>query len=576
MKSIKLVVVIMVLIVLFPNLKGMTSGEDFELLLQKAYRTGDVRVILSLDVPDIEKLTAESNKIKTGDLSPAAKQDGFDADLKLEKGISSVSDKVLYRLNNVEYRLIRRFETLPLLAISVSPEALIRLKNITSVKAIYEDKLIPLPKIRNMVPDDDIPVKPQLIQSASIVGADKAWSMGITGAGWYIAILDTGIRTTHEMFKGKDIVEACYSAESDCPNGSTQMEGPGAAEHYYDYNYLSGYDHGTHVSGIAAGDNGGAVAGISKGSNIIAIQVFSYFPSEDDILSWSSDQIKGLERVYQLRTSYNIAAANLSLGGGEYSSFCNGGQYDDAITNLLNVGIATVIASGNEYFCKAVSHPACYERAIAVGATAKNDTMANFSNWKKGMIDLFAPGVSIYSSVGGNDTAYSSWQGTSMAAPHVAGAWGLLKQMDRNMSVGKVLKLLQDYGKMVNTSCSTGGQAARFDVGKAVTSLLDVAPPINFSGEQKENRALLQVEYFNSLTWDSNPYNSDNGKNIVKYRVYRVVDSVFEQLAELDSNVFVYSHRKVTKGEKYTYAIKAVTDSGKESIPAYVDVEGAE
>ncbi len=573
MKTMKIMFVSVLLMVFSFSLINADTGNDFELMLQKAYKYGKLRVILNLDVPKIGELTAESSKVKTGDTSRMAQQTGFDADLKLEKGISSITDKVLFNLNSFDYRIVRRYSTLPFVALSVSPEALLRIKSLREVISVSEDRLIPLPKITKSIPGEDIPGKPSLAQSTEIVGATKAWSLGITGAGWYVAILDTGIRPTHEMFTGKDIVEACYSAEANCPNGTTQMTGPGSAEHYYDYKYLGGFDHGTHVAGIAAGNNGNGMAGVSKDSNIIAVQVFSYFPAEDDILSWSSDQIKGLEYIYSLRNIYNISSVNISIGGGQYGSFCNGGQYDTAVKNLKNVGIATVIATGNEYFCNAVSHPACIEMAIATGATTKSDTMVSFSNWKKGLVDLFGPGVNINSSVADNDTRYESWNGTSMAAPHVTGAWGLLKQMDMNITVDKGLQLLQKYGKMINTTCGSGGSVARIDIGETIQSQLDVAPPINFAGTRKENRALLQVEYFNDLTWAINPYNALKNNNIVEYRIYRFKDSVLELLKSVDSNTFAFQHRKTEKDEDYIYAIKAVTDGGKVSIPSYVTIK---
>ncbi len=576
MKGMKIIIILALMITFSISLGSVETGTDFELMLQKAYKHGTLRVILNLDVPDIDTLTKVSTSIRTGDTSQMARQSGFIADLELEKGISAVSDKILYKLNNSDYRIIRRYSTIPFMALSVSPEALLKIISLNEVLSISEDILIPLPKSDILIPEDEVPGKPLLSQSTEVVGATKAWGFGITGSGWYIAVLDTGIRPTHEFFTGKDIVEACYSAERDCPNGASSMIGPGSAAHYYEHENLGGYDHGTHVAGIAAGNNRNGKAGVSKDSDIIAVQVFSYFPSDDDILSWSSDQLKGLEYVYSLRNTYNIASVNISIGGGEYNSFCNGGSYDTAIRNLKNVGIATVIASGNEYFCNGVSHPACYEMAITTGATTKSDVMVGFSNWKKGMVDLFAPGYSINSAIAGSDTLYSSWNGTSMAAPHVAGAWGLLKQMDMNMSVDKALGLLKDHGRIVNSTCSSGGSAARIDVGESIQSLLDVAPPINFAGERFENRALLQVEYFNELTWSQNPFNASKGNNIVEYQIFQINDSQFEHLYTVDSNTFVYRHRKISKSEDYMYAVKAITDSGKNSIPAYVTVKGTD
>jgi len=574
MKRLKIFSVLFVLPLFALVSMGADTSDSHELMLQKAYKYGNLRVILEMEVPGIEELTEKSILFKTGDLSPAARRGGFDADLNLERGITDAGDRILHKLNNYDYRIVQRYSSLPFMALSVSPESLQKLFSLKEVLSIHEDKLIPLPEVAGGMPEEDIPGKPQLSQSTEVVGAEQAWGLGITGSGWYVAVLDTGIRPTHEFFTGKDIVEACFSAERDCPNGQTSMVGPGSAEHYYEHQGLGGYDHGTHVAGIAAGNNRNGKAGVSKDSDIIAIQVFSYFPSDDDILSWSSDQLKGLEHVYSLRNTYRIASVNISIGGGEYGSFCNGGSYDNAIKNLKAVGIAVVIATGNEYHCNGVAHPSCYEAAIATGATTKTDVMVSFSNWKKGMVDLFAPGYSINSAIAANDTSYNNWNGTSMAAPHVAGAWGLLKQMDMNLTVNRALQLLQENGKMVNTTCPSGGSVARINVGEAIQSLLDVAPPLNFTGERFENRALLQTEYFVELTWDVNPFNASKGNNITEYQVFRYNDGQFEHLGTVGSDVLAYRYRKVSKTEDYTFAVKAVTDSGKQSVPGYVTVQG--
>ncbi len=551
------------------------NDPEFQNMIFKAQTNGRLRVMITFSVPDLIKLTKKSTQFKTGTTpSNVLKQKAYNADLKLENAIFKVADKILFNMNNTDYKVTRRYSTLPFLAISASPEALYILKDLPEVKSITEDKLIHLPKpVESTM--DKTPDRPQLMESTKVVGADLAWSMGVTGKGWYVAILDTGIRKTHNMFKGKDIVEACYSAEGDCPNGTTQMIGDGAAAHFYDHSDANGYDHGTHVAGIAAGNNHTAIFGVAKEANIIAIQVFSYFASDNSVGSWSSDQIKALEYVYQQRNNYNIAAANLSLGGGSFSSFCDGShsQYKKIIDNLINVGIATIIATGNEYYCNAVDSPSCISSAIAVGATKKTDVEASFSNWKNGMVDLYAPGVSIYSSTGDNDSSFEGWNGTSMATPHVTGAWALLKQLDRKISVAKALKLLRDKGKIIHTNCSSGGSQSRVDIGASAQSLLIVAPPLNFSGVQKISNSLLQIEYLNKLTWDSNPFNSNKGKNIVKYKIFLYDGTNLNLISEVDGSTFEYLHRKLEKDKEYSYAIKAVTDSGEESIPSYIEVK---
>ena len=154
-------------------------------------------------------------------------------------------------------------------------------------------------------------------------------------------------------------------------------------------------------------------------------------------LSYTSDQIKGLERVYALRNTYTIASANMSLSGGMYAAPCNSESQKPIIDSLRAAGIATVIASGNNGYTNALGSPACIDSAVSVGSTTKADAVSSFSN-SAYFLSLLAPGSSIQSSVPGTGYSYSS--GTSMAAPHVAGAWAVLKQMKPDAGVAEVLE----------------------------------------------------------------------------------------------------------------------------------------
>ena len=215
-------------------------------------------------------------------------------------------------------------------------------------------------------------------------------------------------------------------------------------------------DHGTHVAGIAAGKNGSfagnTFSGVAKDASIIAIQVFSRFDnggfcggSSPCVLSYTSDQIRGLERVYALRNTYKIASANMSIGGTTYTSPCDAVNITlkDAINDLRDAGIATVIASGNNGETNAISFPGCISSAVSVGNTTKQDVVSSFSN-SAYFLSLLAPGSSITSSVPG--TGYEAWNGTSMAAPHVAGAWAVLRQANPDAGVTGVLDALQATG----------------------------------------------------------------------------------------------------------------------------------
>jgi hypothetical protein len=208
------------------------------------------------------------------------------------------------------------------------------------------------------------------------------------------------------------------------------------------------------VTGIAAGQ-GNTVSGVAKGASVIAIQVFSRFTGLDCVsagedpcaLSLSSDLIAGLEHVFALKDRLPIAAVNLSLGGGHFTDqgSCDAANAATkaAIDNLRSVGIATVIASGNNGFINSLSAPACISTAVSVGSTTKTDRISSFSN-SAAFLSLLAPGESVTSSMpsGGFDVK----SGTSMAAPHVVGAWAILKQQSPKATVSEVLSTLQTTG----------------------------------------------------------------------------------------------------------------------------------
>lgn len=535
---------------------------------KKPLSANSKRVLVEMDIPTLANLTAASTAFKTGMHSRRSSQFSLDADMALNEAITNKRDEVLQTLNGTRYSVNRSYATIPVVALSCSPEALTRLQQAPGVKRVIEDRAFPLPQVTpNLSVPSANPDITTLEQSTQIVGANIAWSYGYTGRGWYVAILDSGIRRTHQMFRGKQIVEHCFSSgenyedgtRGDCPNGRDEMSGVGSASPYQPR-----FAHGTHVAGIAAGNDGNTHFGVAKDADIIAVQVFSYFRDDDEVYAWDADILKGLEYIYQLRTTYPIAAVNLSLGGGFFSDYCQDSFATDIIANLKEAGIATIVASGNEAYCGGVGDPACVPGAVVVSATNKFDHESWFGNSSNTLVSLLAPGENINSSVSTSDSSYEYYDGTSMSTPHVTGAWAILKSFNAGLSIDEILTAFKDTGTIIyNTHCNGNSPKPRINIGDAISSLIRVAPPINISSVQVNNRAFLQKEYINMLTWEDNPRNAS--RTIAHYRIYQLIGEQEILIAEVPASVHTYWVRHAAYRTNTTYTFSAVESNGNES-----------
>lgn len=297
----------------------------------------------------------------------------------------------------------------------------------------------------------DLPMYPHLDVSGPMVGVPDAVALGWNGAGRAVAVLDTGVESTHPFLGGRVVAEACFS-DNQCPGGTAGPQtGPGTGA---PCTTNSGCNHGTHVAGIAAGVNS-SMSGVARGADIIAINVFSESNnpvvcdgSPPCIVAWNSHIIDGLEEVLAQTANLDVTAANMSLGGGLFTSFCN--NYSPLMTSIISqlrsAGVATVISSGNDGSNDSVSFPGCIQNAVTIGAVDADDNVAGFSN-SGPQVDIMAPGVAIDSSVLGG--GFGSKNGTSMAAPHVAGAFAVMSQRHPNAGVDVLESALKDSGHWV-------------------------------------------------------------------------------------------------------------------------------
>ena len=290
---------------------------------------------------------------------------------------------------------------------------------------------------------------PQLRISLPYIGGDIAHNAGFTGNGATVAIIDTGVDAAHSAFGGRVVEQACFSTtyapfgvSSLCPDGTTRQIGPGAAAPCADL-----CSHGTHVAGIAAGADP-AAPGVAPDANIIAIQAFSYFTRDDEcgnnkspcVRAYDSDLLEALDHVKSLTATYSIAAVNMSLAGGKYTTPCASSYFTDYFDELSGVGVLPIAASGNNGYTDAVGSPACSPSALSVGSLSdQNGQVDSYTN-SASFLDMLAPGRGIRSAVPGG--GYDGKSGTSMAAPHVAGAATLIRAGAPGLSVAEVRTML--------------------------------------------------------------------------------------------------------------------------------------
>ncbi len=336
----------------------------------------------------------------------------------LTRAVAAVQLQAFSALLPGDLDVAHQFEAVPAIAGTLRREgALMRLAMNSAVRRI----------------DLDIGGTGSLATSVPQINADQRQANGNSGAGIVVGVLDSGIDSDHPDLADDIGPQACFGDNDGtidgagfCPNGSDRQTGAGAAE--------DDHGHGTHVSGIISSNGTNASVGVAPGATIVAVKVLN----SNNGFQFTSEVIAGLNWIITNNNAglnLGVQVINMSLGTNTlYTSPCDNADaitqaMAAAINTLRGTGVLTVVSSGNNGSGTQMGLPACVGATITVGAVNAADAVANFSN-SDATTDVFAPGTNVEgvtgitsSRLGGGTVGL---QGTSMAAPHVAGCIALL------------------------------------------------------------------------------------------------------------------------------------------------------
>jgi subtilisin family serine protease len=341
--------------------------------------------------------------------------------------------------------------------------------------------------------DLDIELKGGLAESVPLIHGDVVHTtLGVTGLGATVAVLDTGVDSRHPDLATDVVAEACFCKNLNgtgcCPTGALTLTGPGSA--------LDDNGHGTGIAGIITSDGLIAAPGVAPAAKLVAVKVLDTHNSAASL----AQILSGLNWVILNQGPLNIKIANLSLGTGAlYTGVCDTADaataaFAQALNTLKGQGVSVFAASMNNGSSTQLAAPACLASAIAVGAvydanigssaalttqyrctdlSTAADQVACFSNTNSALA-LLAPGAAITTtalSTTGTTFGTADFAGTSQATPHAAGAAALLLQVNPALTPDQIAAALKATGVQI-TDPRNGLTFPRIDLQAAVQSVL--------------------------------------------------------------------------------------------------------
>ena len=386
------------------------------------------------------------------------------------------------------------------------------------------------------------------------IKAPTAWNTTTGPANLVVGIIDTGIDRNHP-----DLVDNIWVNPGEAANGLDD-DGNGYVDDLYGWDFAYGDNnpsdvdgHGTHTAGTvgARGNNGVGVAGVNWQVKLVALKFL-----DDTGSGYTSNAILAMQYANRM----GIKITNNSWGGGGFSQ----GLYDAINASKANNHLF-VAAAGNSNVNNDTtpSYPASYnlDNVISVASITSTDARSSFSNYGKTSVDIGAPGSSILSTTPGN--TYSSYSGTSMATPHVAGAAAMIAGLRPTWGYAQVRDAILKTARPITALSGLTVTGGTLDLAAAVAWQPSATPPAAPTALAAAAASSTQI----NLSW------TDNSSDETGFKVERSTDGVsFTQVGTTAAGVRTYSATGLAASTSYTFRVRAYNANGDS---AYSNTAGA-
>ena len=346
----------------------------------------------------------------------------------------------------------------------------------------------------------------------------------------------------------------------------------GATTTMDDQDPLDDASHGTHVAGIIASTDT-QFRGVAYGSNLISMKVLNSTGGANDF----TDLLRAVDWCVANKNTYNISVITMSLGTSTtYPDACDSSYtaFTTAVNEALDQNILVIAASGNSGNETGISWPACITNVTSIGASNDVDSVPSFSNGGP-LLDLYAPGENINSTIitnpksgilssCGTDKDFCELDGTSMAAPHVAGAAALLINFKRleNGSIltpNEIKQIFTTTGDNI-TDTKNNNKTPRINLSAALQSI-DDSPRITIDGPANESTITINFTFIN-LTFSEPTVSAIITFDTVNYTLNKTNETLYfynaSSLSQSEHNFSItikdYTNNLVTSG-LYTFNV---------------------